>query len=213
MDSAVCLALSVKEGYETAAFHLNYRQITEKKEFESFELLTAHYRIKEKIVLSTDALFNIGGSALFRGGTVGKTDYQGILKRDPKDIPPTYVPFRNGIILSLAAAWAEKLGASVIFIGVAAIDFSGYPDCGPKFIKSFSAALSTGTKNGITVEAPLLKLSKQEIVKKGIGLKVPFEMTWSCYKNEDRPCGECESCILRAKGFTLAGERDPLISG
>ena len=132
-------------------------------------------------------------------------------------IPATYVPARNSIFLSLAASLAEAKGAEAIYFGANALDYSGYPDCRPAFIEAFQKMVEEGTRAGvegkkIRVVAPLLKLSKAGIVRLGGQLKVPFEWTWSCYEGKDFPCGECDSCILRAKGFQEAGLDDPLLS-
>ena len=132
-----------------------------------------------------------------------------------KEIPATYVPARNSIFLSLAASLAEAQGADAIYFGANALDYSGYPDCRPEFIEAFETLVRRGTRAGaegrpIRVIAPLLRLSKSEIVKLGTELGVPFEWTWSCYEGKEIPCGECDSCILRAKGFREAGMEDPL---
>jgi len=134
-----------------------------------------------------------------------------------KEIPVTYVPARNSIFLSLAASLAETQGAEAIYFGANALDYSGYPDCRPEFIEAFEEMMRRGTKVGVTkgsraivVRTPLLRLSKAEIVRLGLQLGVPFESTWSCYEGKEIPCGECDSCILRAKGFREAGVEDPL---
>jgi 7-cyano-7-deazaguanine synthase len=133
---------------------------------------------------------------------------------DPKEIPSTYVPGRNTVFLSFALSCAEAIGARKIFIGANAVDYSGYPDCRPEYFAVFSKMAGLGTKAGIKgrpikIEAPLLHKSKADIVKLGLKLGVPFEMTWSCYKGGKRPCGKCDSCILRSKGFNQAGIKDP----
>ncbi len=131
-------------------------------------------------------------------------------------IPATYVPARNTIFLALAASFAEAAGAAEIVIGANALDYSGYPDCRPAYLHAMAQTLTLGTKFGdeggaFTISAPLVQLSKREIVQLGMRLGVPFENTWSCYKGEDRPCGRCDSCILRAKGFNEAGLTDPAL--
>ena len=133
------------------------------------------------------------------------------IKENEEEIPPTYVPFRNGIILSLAVAWAERIGSKTIFIGANEADSSGYPDCRKSFYNGFNDALKTGTKEGVEIITPLIDLSKEEIVELGNEIGVPFELTWSCYNSGKYPCGECESCILRAKGFEGTGLKDPLL--
>jgi len=135
---------------------------------------------------------------------------------DPKEIPSTYVPARNIIFLSFAASFAEAAGAQTIFIGANAVDYSGYPDCRPDFLNAFQNALRKGMKTGvrgkaIVIKAPLLKKTKAQIVKLGRQLHVPFELTWSCYQGSLKPCGTCDSCRLRAKGFEDAGMIDPVL--
>ncbi len=138
-------------------------------------------------------------------------------KRLSKGIPITYVPARNIVFLSLALSYAEAYGIDEIFIGVNAIDYSGYPDCRPEFIRAFNRVIKVGTKRGvegrpIKVLAPFINLTKAEIIRIGLSLGVPYELTWSCYAGGDRPCGKCDSCRLRAKGFREAGVDDPLLS-
>ncbi|MBI5150718.1 MAG: 7-cyano-7-deazaguanine synthase QueC [Candidatus Omnitrophica bacterium] len=134
---------------------------------------------------------------------------------DPREIPVTYVPARNIIFLSFAASFAEAVGAAAVFIGANALDYSGYPDCRPEFFRAFQRALDRGLKAGvegktIRIYAPLLRKTKAQIIKLGLKLNVPYARTWSCYSGGRRPCGTCESCLLRAKGFEEAGVRDPL---
>lgn len=132
-----------------------------------------------------------------------------------KDIPPTYVPARNTVFLSYALSYAEAIGAQGIFIGANFVDYSGYPDCRPQFLRAFEAVIRKGTKAGaegrrINIEAPLLFKTKAQIIKRGLRLKVPYEYTWSCYKGDARPCNVCDSCVIRRKGFREAGIDDPL---
>jgi 7-cyano-7-deazaguanine synthase len=131
---------------------------------------------------------------------------------ESKDIPTSYVPFRNANMLAIAVSWAEVIGAKAIYIGAVAEDSSGYPDCRPEFFAAFQKTIDTGTKpeTPIEIRTPIIHLSKAEIVKKGIELSAPLEMTWSCYRNEDLACGTCDSCVLRLRGFTIAGEQDPI---
>lgn len=136
---------------------------------------------------------------------------------DPKEIPATYVPARNIIFLSFAASFAEAIGARAVFIGANAVDYSGYPDCRPEFFAAYQKALKRGMKAGVRgspvrIYTPLVKKTKAQIVRLGMRLKVPYHRTWSCYKGGRRPCGKCDSCVLRAKGFKEAGFKDPLMS-
>ena len=137
---------------------------------------------------------------------------------DPKEIPSTYVPARNIIFLSFAASYAEAVGAEAIFIGANAVDYSGYPDCRPEFMRAYEAMLAKGMKSGvrgkrIRVKTPIIRLSKAQIIRKGMKLGVPYQYTWSCYRGGKKPCGVCDSCRLRAKGFEEAGFADPAEAG
>ncbi|MCX7945273.1 MAG: 7-cyano-7-deazaguanine synthase QueC [Deltaproteobacteria bacterium] len=206
MDSATVLAMASRK-YNLIALHFNYHQRTEKKELWCFHQLCQYYNVEKKIIIDLDFFRKIGGSTLLRGiGKVPKPRF----RRDK--IPSTYVPFRNGIMLSIATAVADRFSARYIFLGAVEADFSGYPDCRYNFIKNFEKAAKVGTKNqNISIVAPLLNLTKSQIVSKGIKLGVPYQYTWSCYNSNDKPCLKCESCLLRLKGFDKAGYRDPLL--
>lgn len=206
MDSAVCAAIAARD-YVPAFLHANYGQRTEAKELAAFHALADHYGAKNRLVVDFEHLKVIGGTSLITGGAEvprGTTPGSGI--------PSTYVPFRNGLLLSTAAAWGEVLGATRIFFGAVEQDSSGYPDCRESFIAAMSKAIQEGTKpeTHIEIEAPLVRMSKAAIVKRGLELQVPFALTWSCYTAGDRACGECESCHLRLKGFAEAGAVDPI---
>ncbi len=203
MDSAVAAAIAKREGYEIYAITFNYGQ-RNKKEMEAAreiaKWLNAHHKILEV------NLRQIGGSAL--------TDEIEV-PEEAEGIPPTYVPARNTIFLSFALAYAEVIDADYIFIGVNAVDYSGYPDCRPEYLEAFQKMADLALKRSvegrpIKIKAPLLYLSKAEIVKKGYELGVPFEKTWSCYREGDKACGRCPSCKLRLKAFKEAGLRDPI---
>lgn len=153
-----------------------------------------------------------GGSALLEK----RTPLPQREKIDPQEIPLTYVPARNVIFLSFAASFAEAVGARAIFLGANTLDYSGYPDCRPEFFQAFQKALDRGLKAGvegkpIKIYAPLLRKTKAQIIRLGLKLKVPYGRTWSCYRGGRRPCGACESCVLRARGFKEAGVADPLV--
>jgi len=206
MDSTL-VAYKMRElGYEIIALHFNYGQRTVVKELDSYRQICDHLGVFEKYEIDLDFFKTIGASAL--------TDHSidvptaGI---EP-GVPITYVPFRNGIFLSIATAIAEKEGCEVIAIGVVEEDSSGYPDCRDDFIQSFQTAANLGTKDTTTIriEMPLVHLQKSQIVQEAYKLNVPLELTWSCYKNEDTACGVCDSCRLRLRGFELAGQRDPI---
>ena len=206
MDSLVTAAIAHRK-YELCFLHLNYGQRTEKRELKAFDDIAGFYKVKEKLVVSAEHLAKIGGSSL----TVSSI---GVTRADLnyKGIPSSYVPFRNANILSIAVSWAEVISAKQIFIGAVEEDSSGYPDCREVFYKAFNDVIKTGTKpeTNIVIETPIIHLKKYEIVKKGKELGAPFELSWSCYQNEDKACGVCDSCALRLKGFKQAGIEDPI---
>jgi 7-cyano-7-deazaguanine synthase len=209
MDSLVTAAIAAGQ-YDLAFLHLNYGQKTEKRELKAFNDIADHFKIVDKyrMIISIEHLSKIGGSSLTDPLIeVSKSDL------GSKEIPDTYVPFRNANILSIAVSWAEVTGAKKIFIGAVEEDSSGYPDCREVFYDAFNKTIELGTKTGtkITVVTPIIHLKKHEIVKKGIELNAPFQLSWSCYKNNDKACGECDSCVLRLRGFELAGFRDPIV--
>jgi len=209
MDSTVCAALAVRDfGSEnTAALHIDYGQRTERRERKAFEEICDRLGIPARLAVQLPIFRAIGGSAL--------TDDQIDVPQAPleigSEIPVTYVPFRNSHLLSAAVSWAEVLGAEKIFIGAVQQDSSGYPDCRPEFYAAFNEAVRTGTKNGtIRIETPLIALRKFEIVRLGLELGAPFDLTWSCYSREDQACGTCDSCVLRMRAFAVAGASDPI---
>jgi 7-cyano-7-deazaguanine synthase len=206
MDSTLSAYMMKNLGYEIIAVHFNYDQRTQQKELECFENICNDLNVKEKYVLDLDFFKQLGASALTDKSidvpTGGLED----------GIPVTYVPFRNGIFLSMAAAIAEKEGGEVISIGVVEEDSSGYPDCRESYIKSMQESINLGTKDStnIKIDMPLVNLKKSQIVQKALELNVPLKFTWSCYKNEDKACGVCDSCRLRLNGFKQAGVTDPI---
>jgi len=204
MDSAVCASLAARE-YQLAFLHVQYGQKSAQKELECFQSLCDFFKPERVLIAQAPFFKEIGASSL-------TVDEMAIPEEEGEGIPTTYVPFRNGIFLSIAAAWAEAIGAKKIFIGVNQVDFSGYPDCREAFIKAFEKAILEGTRpeTQITLEAPLLHLSKKEIVALGMSLGTPFERTWSCYQNTELACGRCASCKLRFKAFQEAGFIDPI---
>ncbi len=206
MDSTLSAYIKKNEGYEIIAVHFSYDQRTQKKELDCFHRICEKLNVKEKYLLNLDFFKQLGASALTDKNidvpTTGVED----------GIPVTYVPFRNGIFLSMAAAIAEKEGASSISIGVVEEDSSGYPDCRYDYIKSMQESINLGTKDetNITIDMPLVNLKKSQIVQKALELNVPLELTWSCYRDEDLACGVCDSCRLRLNGFKQAGVKDPI---
>ena len=207
MDSCVTAAIARTESRSLAFLHTNYGQRTEKRELQAFLELAVHYKINEQLIIDLTHLGQIGGSCL--------TDLDIPIpdaNLETDEIPTSYVPFRNANILSAAASWAEVINAKVIYIGAVEEDSSGYPDCRRSFYDAFEKTIAEGTKPGtdLKIETPLIHLNKSEIIKKGLELHAPLELTWSCYKNNDVPCGICDSCELRERGFMLAGIPDPI---
>ena len=213
LDSATALAIARAEGFETYALSFDYGQRHD-RELDSARRVAAAQGAKEHLVLRLD-LRPIGGSALTADIPVPKGRS---VEAMGSGIPVTYVPARNTIFLSHALAWAEVLESQDIFIGVNALDYSGYPDCRPEFIEAFERMANLATRAGVEgssrlrIHTPLIRLTKAEIVARGTALGVDFGLTWSCY--EPRPdglaCGHCDSCLLREKGFREAGLRDPV---
>lgn len=206
MDSTLCAYMMKELGYEIIALHFNYAQRTESKELSCFHNICEALHVKDKYILDIDFFKQLGASAL----TDTKIDIPASGIGD--GVPVTYVPFRNGIFLSMAAAIAEKEGAEAIAIGVVQEDSSGYPDCTQEYIESMQASINLGTKKetDIEIKIPLVHLKKSEIVTTALSKNVPLELTWSCYANEDEACGVCDSCRLRLKGFNEAGVLDKI---
>lgn len=204
MDSAVAAKIAKDDGYEPIAVHFNYGQRTQERELEAFRSVCNHLGIDKSYEI--DLPFFKGGSALTDKSIAVPTG--GI----EEGVPVTYVPFRNGIFLSIAAALAEKEGACALVIGAVEEDSSGYPDCTEDFLSSFEKTANIGTKKEtqITVYAPLLHKRKKEIVAEGAKRGVDLSLTWSCYQNEQIACGVCDSCRLRLKGFEEAGLEDKI---
>ena len=207
MDSAVSAFMAKKrDHYEIVAVHYNYGQRTEQRELQAFRELCDALGVVKKIELDLHFIHQIGGSALVDESIDVPVD--GV----KPGVPVTYVPFRNGIFLSIAGAIAEKEEAEALYIGVVEEDSSGYPDCTDTFIKKIEAAINEGTKEStkLTIKMPLVHLKKEEIVTEGKIWDVPLDKTWSCYKNEDKACGVCDSCRLRLGGFEKAGIKDAI---
>ncbi len=205
MDSCVCAALAAHD-HEAAAVHVSYGQRTEDRERRSFLAICDRLGIHDRLLVRNEALSAIGGSAL--------TDHNiGVPESHVlgSDIPVTYVPFRNAHFLAVAVSWAEVLGATRIYIGAVEQDSSGYPDCRPAYYEAFNRVVKLGTKDGrIEIVTPLIALRKAEIVRLGLELGAPFDLTWSCYSREDSACGVCDSCVLRLRAFRDAGSTDPI---
>ena len=244
IDSSTVLAVAKSEGYELYALTFDYNQ-RHKREIESAKLVASSLGVKKHLIIRFD-LSEIGGSALTSEIEVPKSarKLESLQAQKLEDIPVTYVPARNTIFLSFAVAWAEVLDAGDIFIGANVIDYSGYPDCRPEYIKAFENMANLATKASVerrlrfTIRAPLISMNKSEIIRKGIDLGLDYSLTWSCYDPQENrnalsvmrnrleenthhvlpvthhdyvPCGLCDSCVFRAKGFKEAGIKDPLI--
>ncbi|MBI3405581.1 MAG: 7-cyano-7-deazaguanine synthase QueC [Acidobacteria bacterium] len=208
MDSCVTAAIAA-ETHQLALVHASYGQRTEQRERRAFEEIADFYEVPEELRMAVrlEHFERIGGSAL--------TDSRiRIPEREEfgREIPVTYVPFRNAHFLSVAVSWAEVLGAKAVFIGAVSEDSSGYPDCRPDYYKAFQDLVTAGTRpeSQIMVNTPVIGMRKREIVRRGIELGAPLHLTWSCYQFEDEACGGCESCRLRLKAFTEAGIEDPI---
>ncbi|MCB4204231.1 7-cyano-7-deazaguanine synthase QueC [Deferribacterales bacterium Es71-Z0220] len=207
LDSCVTAAVAKDLGYNLCLLHVNYGQLTEKRELRAFNDIAEYYNVNEKLIVDISYLKEIGGSAL----TDENIDVEeGSLNR--VGIPKTYVPFRNANILSIATAWAEVIKAEKIFIGAVEEDSSGYPDCRKVFYDAFNNLLKVGInpENDIEIITPLIELKKRDIVLLGKKLNAPLHLTWSCYKSEDLACGNCDSCFLRLRGFKEANVKDPI---
>lgn len=206
MDSCVTTAIAARE-CDLALLHVSYGQRTERRELKAFNDIADFYRAERRMTASIAHLAQIGGSSL--------TDRRievSLANLESKEIPTSYIPFRNAHLLSIATSWAEVIGANRIYIGAVAEDNSGYPDCRPEFYEAFGRAIDLGTRPETKIEivTPVIRLRKSEIVKLGVELGAPLDLSWSCYKREDVACGECDSCALRLRGFREAGLRDPI---
>lgn len=207
LDSTTCMGIAKGEGYDLYPITFHYGQ-RHNREVEQAVEVGKYYNVEDHRIVDLTFLKDIGGSAL----TDEKVD---VPTEAEEGIPVTYVPARNMIFLSLASAYAEVIGATAVYTGVSAVDFSGYPDCRPEFIKSMEETINLATKAGVTgknisVETPLIHLSKKETIEKGLSLDVPYELTTSCYNGKETACGKCDSCVLRLKGFKEAGSADPI---
>ena len=206
MDSCVCAALAARDT-EAAALHVDYGQRTAERERWAFERICDQLGIKRRLVIRNEALGVIGGSAL----TDENIDVPKAGTEIGDEIPVTYVPFRNAHFLAAAVSWAEVLDAEKIYIGAVEQDSSGYPDCRPAYYLAFNQVIKAGTREGrIQVVTPLIAMRKVEIVRLGMELGAPFDLTWSCYSREDKACGVCESCVLRRRAFAEAKTQDPI---
>ena len=207
MDSCVTAAVADRDNDSLAFLHASYGQLTEQRERRSFEQIADHYSVKDRLVISLEHLSAIGGSSLTDSRVpVTDADLQNT------QIPTSYVPFRNAHLLAAATSWAEVLGAHSIYIGAVAEDSSGYPDCRPEFYEAFQRTVDIGTKpeTRIEIRTPVIAMKKAEIVRLGRQLDAPLHLTWSCYRESEIACGNCDSCALRLRAFREAGVEDPI---
>src|ERR1043166_4885606 len=202
MDSCVTAAIANEENDQLAFLHVSYGQRTETREGRAFCDLADHFGVRRRQTASIDYLTKIGGSSLTDANiAVSEANLSS------REIPASYVPFRNSHLLSIATSWAEVIGAQAIYIGAVAEDSSGYPDCRPEFYDAFQRAMDVGTRpeTDIRLFTPVIHLRKSEIIKRGLELGAPFELTWSCYQSEKIACGHCDSCALRLRAFAEGG--------
>lgn len=211
MDSATALAIAKADGFDIIALTIDYGQ-RHRREVEAARKVAKHFGVKDHRIVALD-LTAIGGSALTDKAI--RVPEQRRIEEIGQGIPVTYVPARNTIFLSYAVGLAEATGSKAIYIAANSLDYSGYPDCRPEFYRAFQEVARLGTKRGveghtIEIRTPLIQMSKAEIVRRGEELGVPWALTWSCYRGEEKACGMCDSCQLRLKGFREAGVKDPV---
>jgi len=209
MDSCVAATMALRNGFELCLLHASYGQLTEARERLAFQQIADYLEVPpgKRLAVPMQALKIIGGSSLTDAAVQMEHG-----RLDRAEVPSTYVPFRNAHLLAACVSWAEAIGAADVFVGFVEADSSGYPDCSTEFLKAFETAANSGTRQGtnIKIHAPLIDKSKAEIVKTGMSIGAPLHLTWSCYKSEVRACGVCDSCLLRLRGFSQAGFRDPI---
>lgn len=210
MDSCVTAAVA-RTTHQVAFVHASYGQRTESRERQAFDAIADFWNVRERLVVRLDHFAQIGGSAL-TDSRIAVPESEPGAAIGSSEIPPTYVPFRNAHFLSVAVSWAEVIGANAVFIGAVAEDSSGYPDCRPEYYRVFQELVRVGTRpeTRITMTTPVIAMRKSEIVKRGLELGAPLDLTWSCYQSEDAACGVCDSCILRLRAFAEAGAADPI---
>jgi len=209
MDSLVTAGIARDLGRELALLHVDYGQRTRKSERQAFSAIADHFGIptQRRLLAKTDLFRQVRGSSLIDPTIPIQSDFP-----IAKGIPNSYVPFRNGILLSMATAWTESLGARDIWYGAVEADATGYPDCRSTFVEAFQKTASLGTRpdTSLEISTPLLAMTKKEVVEKGLSMDLPFHLTWSCYRTDELACGTCPSCQIRLQAFAQAGVPDPL---
>ena len=210
MDSCVTAAIA-RQTHEIALLHASYGQRTERRERRAFDEIADFYSVSERLVVRLDHFVKIGGSAL-TDMRIAVPEGEAGTPISGNEIPSTYVPFRNAHFLAVAVSWAEVIGASAVFIGAVAEDSSGYPDCRPEYYRVFQQLVREGTRPETRIEivTPVIAMRKREIVRRGVELGAPLDLTWSCYQFEDEACGACDSCRLRLSAFAETGISDPI---
>jgi 7-cyano-7-deazaguanine synthase len=209
MDSCVTAAIA-NRSHQLALLHASYGQRTEARERRAFEEIADFYGVRDRLMIRLDSFVQIGGSALTdRKIAVPESGDSAV---HATEIPITYVPFRNAHFLSAAVSWAEVIGANAVFVGAVAEDSSGYPDCRPEYYRAFADLVRQGTKpeTHIEIQTPVIAMRKSEIIRRGVELSAPLNLTWSCYQFEDEACGTCDSCRLRLRAFAEVGLSDPI---
>lgn len=207
MDSATAAAVAAEQGYELYLLHTSYGQRTESREYECAKAQAEHFDAADFLHLTTDHLSKIGVSSL--------TDDELAVEDadlESEEVPTSYVPFRNANLLAMATSYAEANDCDAVFMGAHSEDFSGYPDCRPAFFDAFQQVVDVGTKDEttISIEAPFVEWSKTDIAERGLELDVPYESTWSCYREDEPACGTCDACAFRLQAFQRLGARDPI---
>jgi 7-cyano-7-deazaguanine synthase len=214
MDSCVSAAEAIQKHRRgrVGLLHASYGQRTEARELRAFSEIAEFYGVQEKLLVRLDYFRAIGGSALTDAKIAIPENELGAPGPGGSAIPVTYVPFRNAHFLSVAVSWAEATGAGAIYIGAVAEDSSGYPDCRPEYYEAFQELIRRGTRPETKIEivTPVIHLKKNQIIRRGVELGAPLQLTWSCYQGEELACGTCDSCLLRLRAFAEAGVRDPI---
>ena len=214
MDSCVSAAIAIENhgAGNIALLHASYGQRTQRRERKSFEVIADFYGIKQRLLADLNYFRSIGGSALTDTKIAVPANELDSTGAHGGSIPVTYVPFRNAHFLSMGVSWAEAIGAGAIYIGAVAEDSSGYPDCRPEYYRAFQELIRLGTRPETQIEivTPVIQMKKEEIIRRGIALQAPLQLTWSCYQEEELACGTCASCLLRLRGFARAGVPDPI---
>lgn len=214
MDSCVCAAIARERhgADKIALLHAGYGQRTQLRERHAFDAIADFYHVERRLVVQLDHFRAIGGSALTDATIRVPENELGASGPHGSAIPVTYVPFRNAHFLSIAVSWAEAIGAGAVYIGAVAEDSSGYPDCRAEYYRVFQDLVRIGTRpeTHIEIATPVIAMKKSEIIRQGVALGAPLHLTWSCYQNEDRACGVCDSCLLRLKAFAEVGVPDPI---